>query len=101
MPDSNQTNSKQQKVYVVYNGDGMEVFTTMKDAISYTTKGQDVYDNEWEGLDDGNISLTSIRRDLRNYVQVCAYDYNGNYFTITPTHLHKRGSTYQKIMGMA
>ncbi len=80
------------KVYVVYNGEGMEVFTTMKDAIVYATSGGDVYDNQWEGVYDGQVSMTSIRRDLRDWAQVSAYDRMGNHFTITPTKLHKRGA---------
>jgi len=83
------TNEK--KVYVVYNGNGMEVFTTMKDAIEYASLGEDVYNNQWE---EEIISMTSIRRDLRNWVQVSAYDRMGNHFTITPTVLHKRGSIH-------
>jgi FAD synthase len=85
--------TSEKKVYVVYNGDGMSVFTIMKDAIDYATLGGDVYDNEYQGVYDGDISMTSIRRDLRDWTQVSAYDYMGNHFTITPTVLHKRGST--------
>ena len=82
------------KVYIVYDEDGMQVFTTMKDAIAYATNGQDVFDSQWEG-DNEIISMTSIRRDLKNWVQISAYTHIARdgvrrHFTITPTVLYKR-----------
>tara|TARA_R100000278_G_scaffold118718_2_gene99539 strand:- start:3302 stop:3601 length:300 start_codon:yes stop_codon:yes gene_type:complete len=97
MPDSNQTNSKKQKVYIVYNGYGMEVFTTMKDAIMYATRGEQVYDNHWQ---ESVLSQSSIRRKLKDWYQVSGCTVHLDDFTITPAMLHKRGSTYQQIMGL-
>ena len=79
-----------QKVYVVYNGEGIEVFTTMKDAIFYATSGQDVYNSEYEDYAD-IISMSSIRRNLKDWIQISGYNHMGGHFTITPTILHKRG----------
>ena len=86
------------KVYVVYNDDGMEVFTIMKDAIDYATCGGDVYDNQWEGVYDGQVSMAYIRGCLKNWVQISAYTHMGSHFTITPTFLHKRGSNYHEVI---
>ena len=77
------------KVYIVYDGDGMEVFTTMKDAIAYAIGDQDVYTDGYTGE---RISMTSIRRDLKDWIQVSGSAGQLGHFTITPTVLHKRGS---------
>tara|TARA_Y100000004_G_C8590943_1_gene276396 strand:+ start:23 stop:307 length:285 start_codon:yes stop_codon:yes gene_type:complete len=91
------TTTNVKKAYIVYDGDGMEGFTTMKGAIAYATGGQDVYTSASplyvkDAYNRGRISMASIRRDLKDWLEVSGYTLNGNRFTITPIVLHKKGS---------